>query len=407
MTYSQKTDQNKKNQFRIIFFVAFLNLIGFGMIIPLLPHYAKTFDASIVQIGLLVASYAAAQFIGSPVWGRFSDRFGRRPTLMLTIFGGTIGYILFGLAGSLTWLFLSRILAGFMSGNISAAQAYIADITDIRDRAKGLGMIGAAFGLGFILGPGMGGLLSNWGYNVPAFAAAGLDLINLVAIYFWLPESLPHHKRKARGAGAPGFSLTALREALIRPLVGSLLYSRFFFSLAFSTFTTVFAIYAEHSLHLSAQETAYVLAYVGVLIVLVQGVIIGRLTRRFAEGNLLFVSITLMVFSLLGWAFVRNVPMLLVIMVPLAFASGVFNTVINSALSKAVTEEEIGGTLGLSASLDSFTRIIAPSFGGFLLAQLGAMAPGLVSSVLLGLLVPYAWKKFIAQPHPILNSNLD
>jgi len=397
----------KDKRLATIFIVAFINLVGFGIIIPLLPYYAETFGADEMDVGFLIASYAAAQFIGAPIWGRFSDRYGRRNALSISVAGAAIGYIIFGLANSLTVLFLSRILAGFMGGNISVAQAYIADITDSKDRAKGLGLIGAAFGLGFVTGPALGGLLSNWGYAAPAFGAAILDTLNLLAIYFWLPESLtPEQREYKKQHREPRFGLDDLIRALKRPLVGSLLNTQFVFSMAFATFTTVFALFAQHRLHLDAQQTGYVLAYVGVLIILVQAVLIGRLTARLSEGFLLFWSTVLMSFALLAWAFVGTVLTLLIVLIPLALAGGVFRTVVNSVLSKAVEKEEIGGTMGLSASLESFTRIIAPSFGGFIMGQLGSSAPGIMSAVLLAVFIPYAWKKFMVNPHPVLNSNL-
>lgn len=397
----------KDKRLTTIFIVAFINLVGFGIIIPLLPYYAETFGADEMDVGFLIASYAAAQFIGAPIWGRFSDRYGRRNALSISVAGAAVGYIIFGLANSLTVLFLSRMLAGFMGGNISVAQAYIADITDAKDRARGLGLIGAAFGLGFVTGPALGGLLSNWGYAAPAFGAAILDTLNLLAIYFWLPESLTREQREYKKQHhEPRFGLDDLIRALKRPLVGSLLNTQFIFSMAFATFTTVFALFAQHRLHLDAQQTGYVLAYVGVLIILVQAVLIGRLTARLSEGFLLFWSTVLMSFALLAWAFVGTVLTLLIVLIPLALAGGVFRTVVNSVLSKAVEKEEIGGTMGLSASLESFTRIIAPSFGGFIMGQLGSSAPGIMSAILLAVFIPYAWKKFMVNPHPVLNSNL-
>lgn len=397
----------KNKPLTTIFIVAFINLVGFGIIIPLLPYYAETFGANEMDVGFLIASYAAAQFIGAPIWGRFSDRNGRRHALSLSVAGAAVGYIIFGLANSLTVLFISRILAGFMGGNISVAQAYIADITESKDRAKGLGLIGAAFGLGFVTGPALGGFLSNWGYAAPAFGAAILDTLNLLAIFFWLPESLTKEQRTyKKQQRQPRFNLNDLMRALKRPLVGSLLNTQFIFSMAFATFTTVFALFAQHRLHLDAQQTGYVLAYVGVLIILVQAVLIGRLTNWLSEGFLLFGSTVLMSLALLAWAFVGTILTLLIVLIPLALAGGVFRTVINSVLSKAVEKEEIGGTMGLSASLESFTRIIAPSFGGFIMSQMGSSAPGIMSAVLLAVFIPYTWKKFMVNPHPALNSNL-
>ena len=391
-----------------IFIIAFLNLMGFGIIIPLLPYYAETFGAGATEIGLLIAAYAAAQFIGSPIWGRFSDRYGRRPALMISVIGAAIGYIIFGLANSIIILFLSRILAGFMGGNISVAQAYIADVTDEKDRARGLGLIGAAFGLGFITGPAIGGALSAWGYEIPAYAAAFLDFFNFIAIYFWLPESLTLEQMKASHASRePKFSLRELRQALTRPLVGALLNSQFVFSLAFAMFTTVFALFAQHRLNLDAESTGFILAYIGILIVIVQGGLIGKLTAYFSEGFLLFWSTAMMAVALLAWAFVYQVWILLIVLIPMALASGVFRTVVNSSLSKAVSKEEIGGTMGISFSIDSLTRIIAPTAGGFILAQYGSSAPGIVSGLLLILFIPFAWRKFISNPHQALKSNIE
>ncbi len=405
--FKDKEQPNQKRLFTVIFLIAFLNLIGFGMIIPLLPYYAKTFAASTVDVGLLVSSYAIAQFIGAPIWGRISDRYGRRMPLLISHLGAIISYIIFGLANTLWLLFASRIFGGVMNGNISVAQAYISDITGPRDRAKGLGIIGAAFGLGFVFGPVLGGILSQWGYDIPAYAAALLNFINLFAIYYLLPESLILKKKQPTDIKILRlFDVKALQAALIRPLVGPLLSIRFFFSLAFSTFTTVFAIYAEDALHLTAQVTSYILAYVGLIIIFVQGVLIGKLTRRFTEGALIFHSIWLMVLGLALWAVVNDVTMLMITMIPLAVASGIFNTVINSTLSKAVVAEEMGGILGLSASLDSFTRIIAPTAGGILLAHVGPFAPGIASALLLGAFLQYSWKHFYLNSHPALNSNL-
>src|SRR5512147_2865222 len=205
-----------KRLFSIIL-VVFIDLLGFSLILPLLPYYAETFKASQTVTGILIASYALMQLIGAPILGRLSDRFGRRPVLLLSVFGTFLGFLLLGFANALWMLFVSRIIDGLTGGNLSVAQAYISDVTDAKDRSKGLGMIGAAFGLGFIIGPVSGGLLSQWGYAVPAFAAAGLALVNLLLVYFWLPESLTPEKRAEMPDRQPSVSLGALLVALRRP----------------------------------------------------------------------------------------------------------------------------------------------------------------------------------------------
>ncbi len=180
-----------------ILLVVFIDLLGFSLILPLLPYYAETFNASKFVTGLLIAVYALMQLIGAPILGRLSDRYGRRPILLISVFGTFIGFMLFGFATTLWMLFAARMLDGLTGGNLSVAQAYISDVTDAKNRAKGLGLIGAAFGIGFIIGPVTGGILSQYGYNVPAFVAAGLSLINFIVIYAWLPESLTKEKTGA------------------------------------------------------------------------------------------------------------------------------------------------------------------------------------------------------------------
>jgi len=185
----------------IIFLIVFVDLLGFSLILPLLPYYAATFGADAFVTGLLVASYAVAQLIGAPLLGRWSDRAGRRPVLLISIFGTFIGFLLLGFAGALWMLFLSRVIDGLTGGNLSVAQAYIADVTDEKNRAKGLGMIGAAFGLGFIIGPAVGGALSAFGYAVPAFAAAALSFLDVDRVPRAIAGGKSHLGRVDDGAG--------------------------------------------------------------------------------------------------------------------------------------------------------------------------------------------------------------
>lgn len=375
-----------------IFLIVFIDLLGFGLILPLLPYYAETYGASDLVIGLLVASYAAAQLVGAPLLGRFSDRWGRRPVLLISLAGTLVGFLLLGFAKTLFVLFFARILDGLTGGNISVAQAYITDVTDESNRAKGLGMIGAAFGLGFIIGPAAGGLLSQFGFAVPALAAAGLVTVNLMMVALWLPESLSETQRAEMAEREqPRITLAALAAALKRPYSGPLLTTRFLFGVAFSLFQTIFSLYALRRFGLDAQQTGFVLTYVGVLSVIVQGGLIGLLTRRFRENVLIVVNVAILAISFLAWGFAPSLAVLLIVLAPTAFAGGVLNTVISSALSKTVEPHEVGGILGLSASLESFTRVIAPTIGGVLLGAFGTWSPGVFGAVVLAGLFVYVW----------------
>ncbi len=388
---------NNRRLFSIIL-VVFIDLLGFSLILPLLPYYASSFNASPFVTGLLVASYAAAQLVGAPLLGRFSDRYGRRPILLISVFGTFLGFLLLGFASTLWMLFAARLIDGVTGGNISVAQAYISDVTDEKDRSKGLGLIGAAFGLGFIIGPVAGGFLSQFGYGVPAFVAAGISLLNLLLIYFWLPESLTPEKRLDRTQKAPPVTLQALLNALRRPFSGSLLIARFFFGLAFATFQTIFSLYALTRFNLTAAQTGYILTYVGFLAVVTQGFLIGRLTQKFRDDLLLVVCAALMAVSLAGWALAGSVAGLLVVLTPASLAGGILNTLLSSILTRAVNPREVGGILGLAASVESSTRILAPIVGGALLQQLGTWAPGAFGALLMAGLLPFIAVRIYGRP---------
>src|SRR4030095_2008828 len=295
----------KRSPLLVIFTTVFIDLVGFGIVIPVLPLYAEgtIFNATPRTVGLLFASYSVMQLIFSPILGRLSDKYGRRPVLLFSIIGTGIGFLILGFAKTLLMLCVGRILDGITGGNISTAQAYIADITTKEDRAKGMGLIGAAFGLGFVFGPAIGGILSRWGIEVPFLFAAGLCFANALLLFFTLPETVtPDHPARVSAAGGRG--LSQLLQSLKDPRLGFVLIIYFFFIVSFSIMTTAFSLYTMFRFVYETQHTGYLFAYVGILAVIVQGGLIGRLVKHFGELPLVIVGAFLFAGSLFAIPFV-------------------------------------------------------------------------------------------------------
>lgn len=383
----------------IIFAIVLVNMLAMGIVIPLLPYLANLTGASEFQVGLLVATYPLAQLVGAPVLGRLSDRFGRKPVLVVSILGTAVGFGVLALARSLPMLFLARVIDGLTGGNINVAQAYIADVTEREERGRALGLIGAAFGLGFVLGPVTGGLLSEINYSAPAWTGAALALANLVAVLLFLPESLSAEARERLAKRAlKFFDVAGLRHALTHHRVGPILAVRSVTGISFAMFETMFALWAITALSLSARDTGLFLGYLGLLSAVVQGGLIGRLTKRFSDDGLLLASTAIAGASLVAWGFAPSTWVLVLVVPPLAFGLAVGQTVMTSALSKAVGRDEVGGVLGIQTSIMSLTRVIAPVIGGLLLGQIATWAPGLFAGLLTLAVLPYAWRTLCVVP---------
>src|SRR5712691_1813230 len=272
-----------RSRLGVIFFTVFIDLVGFGIVLPILPYYAQSFGARGLLFGALVGAYSGMQFLATAVLGRLSDRVGRRPILLTTMVINAAGYVLFALAGSYVVLFVARLVSGFAGGNISAAQAYVADITTPAERSKGMGIVGAAFGLGFIVGPALGGLAAHYGGHLaPGLVAAGLSLLNFCSAYAILPESLKEEHRVTREL----FDFGHLVEALTHPRVAPLMIAWGLIPLAFSGYTVALPLYAAARFGWREKELGWFFTLVGITAAVVQGYLFAKLSRRVGDRAL-------------------------------------------------------------------------------------------------------------------------
>lgn len=372
----------------ILFLIVLTDLVGFGIIIPLLPFYAERFNASPDVIGVLMATYSLTQLFAAPLIGRLSDRVGRRPVLLVGLVGSVCCYTLMGLADSLWVLFLARALGGVMAGNVGAAFAYVADVTTPENRAKGMGMMGAAFGLGFILGPAIGGVMAgadvaHANFHLPAFTAAGLSALALVMGLGALKESLSPEIR-ARIAAQPRASfLRHLADAMSRPVLPVLILITFLSTFVFAGMEATFALWSERQFGWGPQQNGYLFAFVGLIGVAIQGGLVGRLARRLGEARLIVIGGAALALGMALLPAATALPGLLLTMVLMAGGFSLINPALNSLTSQHMGEEERGGLMGLSRSAATFGRVAGPAWAGLLFAHLGRDWPYLAGAAVM------------------------
>lgn len=355
----------------VIFLVVFIDLVGFGMIIPILPFYAEyePFRATPFEIGLLLSIYSWMQFIFAPLLGRLSDRHGRRPILLISLIGSAVGYMIIGFAGSLAIVFVGRVVSGITGANISAAQAYVADVTTKENRAKGLGLFGAAFGLGFVMGPAIAGVLSKFSIQLPFYFAAGLSLTSAAAVYFFLPESL------VRRPGDEGNVSSAQKRSLIERLSDrtfALLNASYFFLVtAFSIMTYAFVLFTSFRYGYNAEQNGYLFAFVGIIAIIGQGFLFAPLARRFGEARLTPLGCLIMAVSLFLMPTIGpdsgGIYALLGVCVLLSLGNALASPSLTSLVSKSSRDDDQGASLGIMQSGASLARAVGPMIGGVLL----------------------------------------
>ena len=379
----------------IIFVTVFIDLLGFGIIIPLLPFYAESFGASALEIGLLGTSFSLMQFLFSPVWGRWSDRIGRKPIILVGLLGSCASYVTMAMANSLLLLFVARIVGGIAGANIPTTQAYIADVTTPENRARGMGMVGAAFGLGFIFGPALGGLLSRFSPETPMWCAAALCLANFIAAWFLLPES-----RMASATTKTLGRLEAFRHAMHNPTLLLIFALYFIVTMAFAGFEATFALFAEARFGYTAASIGFLFAFIGVVLATIQGVLVGRVVGKIGERTLIPIAILVISISIGTIAFVWSVPTLLMALFLLAVGMGFNNPSLSAMVSKLSSEDDQGGNLGLASSMASLGRVVGPVWGGYLYDAFGMTTPYLSAAAIMFV----AFLVSVAGLHPAAHS---
>ena len=378
------TSQAERRALLPIFLIVLVDILGMTIILPLLPFYAEEFGASPRQIGLLVATYAACQLVSGPLLGQLADRMGRKPLLLVSQVGTLIGFFVLGRATSLLMVFVSRAIDGMTAGNLSLAQAYVSDVTAKENRAKAFGIIGIAFGIGFLIGPAISGYLSQYGHRYPIYAAQGLSALSILATALLLPRARPQAPDAAVGPGGQRLALLSwgrYGEYFARPELATLLYQFFAFAFAFAAFTSGFALFAErrlvwHGVPFGAKHVGYVFAYAGFLGIIFQGGLVGRLVKRFGERKLTRAGFASFSVSYAMLAFVHRVPELLGSATLSAFGQSALRPALTAQITHNSRRDEQGLVLGITQSLMSVAQITAPTATGFLIGHdlIGAWA---------------------------------
>ncbi len=345
-----------------IFLIVAVDVLGMTLVLPFLPYYAEHLGASPLTVGLLLSSFAVSQFIASPILGRISDQVGRRPTLIFSQIGTFAGFIVLALANSLWLIFISRIIDGLTAGNLSIAQAYITDVTKPEERTKAFGLIGIAFGIGFLIGPALSGFLAQFGYHWPAYVAAGLSFTSILCTWYFLPE-VPRH------AGAEGSlgRISAITQYFVRKAPRKALTEFGAFAFSFSILISGMALYLERQFRFTATETGYLFAFSGVIGTIVQGGLIGILATKLGESKLALIGFVCMAaaYSVLGE--IHTIPLLLTSVAVAGFGSAVVRPSLTSLVTRSVGKHEQGAVLGVSQSLTSVSQIFGPLLAGALI----------------------------------------
>ncbi|GCE47256.1 multidrug resistance protein [Thermosporothrix hazakensis] len=376
-------EKQKRTAISLMALTVLIDFTGFGLIIPLLPFWAEHFGANAFMVGMLSSLYALAQFLFTPLLGSLSDRYGRKPIILLSLVIEALSFALTALAGSLPVLLLARFIGGLGASNIGSAQAVVADVTAPKERARGMGIIGASIGLGFVVGPALGGVLAQQNQTLPFWIAAGVALLNMVLVLFLLPETRKRSsvKEEAQQRGI-NVLFSGWRTAVHYPLILSVVLVNLLYTVAFTGMESVFALFTQHEFGWGASQNAYVFTYIGVIVVIMQGGLVGQLVRRWRENVVMIGGMVCLALGLLVLAFSHQLALLLIALGILSIGDGAVSPLVSTLLSFATPSDVQGETQGFAQGIAGLGRVLGPLVAGGLYALGGPAIPFVVGGLL-------------------------
>lgn len=385
-----------KKEYLIILIIQITEVMGFSLILPFLPLFARDLGASPLTIGLILTSFSLFQFISAPIMGRLSDHYGRKPMLIISQLSTMISFIILGFANSIWLIFLSRIVDGLFGSNFTIAQAYLSDISTKKDRSKVFGLTGVAFGFGFMVGPAVGGSLSRFGYSLPSFIAAGITFITILTTHFLLKETVK--RKKDIKISIKIFEFSYFKKYFSSKKISPKLWALFSFLLGHQIWVSTLALYAAKQLGFGAQEVGFVLMYIGIISIVIRGFLLPKLIDWIGEKRLTYIGLGSMILGMLIILLVRTWPFLLVAVSFFSFGGGAARPLLTGAISNSVSGKEQGAILGLSNSLGSISQIFGPLIGGLVINYFIPGILGLTSALVIaiGLFMMLRYEKKIS-----------
>jgi len=372
-----------KKEYLTILVIQITEVLGFSLILPFLPFYAQDLGATPFKIGLILSLFSICQFISAPIIGKLSDYYGRKPLLILSQFSTFISFIILGFANSLWMIYFSRAVDGILGSNFAVAQAYLSDVSSKKERSQAFGISGVAFGFGFLIGPAIGGLLSRKNYTLPSFIAAGISFLTILITAFFLKETIK--RKKVKKPQLSILNIADLKKYLYDPKVSPKMWQFFIYVSAHVVWVSSFALFAQKQINLSASHIGFLLAYIGLISIILRGILLGRLIDLFGEEKLKITGMFLMTIGMFLSIFISQWELFVLVMTFFATGSGLSRPILLGGLSKSVSSQEQGAVLGVGNSLGSLAQIFGPLIGGFLINYFFPGSLGLMGALIMSL----------------------